>query len=267
MVKIFTMVKGEVDIVKDWVLYHGNLFGFKNLYIIDNYSKDGTFELLQQLTSQYKINVCRLPDYKKKGEYMTSLIKIFSQNEFSFPIDIDEFIVHYDKQTNSINCDNETIYNNIKRLPIAPAYKMNYIFANPDNVDGYNRATIECKNGKYSDYGSAAKTFFHSSLFNGKIDHGNHYHTTNYYLSNFCLVHYHCRNLEQMKKKIFNNVSGLGHSPFNLSYLKTIEKGNPDGIHHIRNQIQILENTFNLPIDIHSDISLGPLINKILSLS
>ena len=106
-----------------------------------------------------------------------------------------------------------------------------------------------------------------SYLFNGKIDHGNHYHTTNYYLSNFCLVHYHCRNLEQMKKKIFNNISGLGHSPFNLSYLKTIEKSNPDGIHHIRNQIQILENTFNLPIDMHSNISLFPLINKILAIS
>jgi hypothetical protein len=267
MVKIFTMVKGEVDIVKDWVLYHGNLFGFKNLYIIDNFSKDGTFELLQELSNQYKINVCRLPDYKKKGEYMTSFIKTFSKNEFSFPIDIDEFIVYYDKQTNTVSCDNETIYNSMKTLPLASVYKMNYIFANPDNINGYNRATVECKNGKYSDYGSGAKSFFHSSLFNGKIDHGNHYHTTNYHLSNFCLVHYTCRNLDQMKKKIFNNVSGLGHNPFDLTYLKNIERLSPDGIHHIRYQIQILEKTYQLPIETQSDISLAMFINKILSIS
>ena len=40
MTKIFTMVKGEVDIVNEWVLYHGSLFGFQNLYVIDNLSKD-----------------------------------------------------------------------------------------------------------------------------------------------------------------------------------------------------------------------------------
>jgi hypothetical protein len=43
------MVKGEVDIVTDWILYHGTLFGFNNLFIIDNYSSDGTFETLLQL--------------------------------------------------------------------------------------------------------------------------------------------------------------------------------------------------------------------------
>ena len=55
MVKIFTMVKGEVDIVKDWVLYHGSLFGYNNLYIIDNYSQDGTYETLLDLKNKYNI--------------------------------------------------------------------------------------------------------------------------------------------------------------------------------------------------------------------
>ena len=56
MVKVFTMVKGEDDIVKDWVLYHGNLFGYKNLYVIDNLSRDGTYEILVELKKQYGIN-------------------------------------------------------------------------------------------------------------------------------------------------------------------------------------------------------------------
>ena len=43
-IKLFTMVKNEVDIVVDWVFYHGFIFGYSNLYIIDNYSEDGTYE-------------------------------------------------------------------------------------------------------------------------------------------------------------------------------------------------------------------------------
>ena len=50
MVKIFTMVKDEVDIVNDWIIYHASMFGYDNIYVIDNYSTDGTYELLQKYT-------------------------------------------------------------------------------------------------------------------------------------------------------------------------------------------------------------------------
>lgn len=270
MVKIFTMVKGEIDIVKDWVLYHGTIFGYKNLYVIDNMSRDGTYETLLNLKNKYNIHVFRTNDYKKKGNYMTYLIKTCCKNEYAFPIDIDEFIVYYDKNNNQIICDNETIYTYIKTLPASNAYKMNYIFSKNLVSEGYERAAINAEFGTYIDYGSSAKTFFHSRLFKGNIDHGNHYHTNNYYLTNFCLVHYHCRNLDQMKKKIYNNLVGLGYSPFNLNELKNILIKNPSiqGSHHIKNQIEVLENKYSIHKDtlLQSDISLKPISNKILSI-
>ena len=61
------MVKGEVDIVEDWVKYHGTLFGYQNLFVIDNMSLDGTFETLINLKNLYNINVIRKRDYKKKA--------------------------------------------------------------------------------------------------------------------------------------------------------------------------------------------------------
>jgi len=269
MVKIFTMVKGENDIVKDWVLYHGSIFGYKNIYVIDNFSRDGTYETLVNLKNKYEINVCRLPDYKKKGVYMSTLIKTFSKNEFVFPIDIDEFIVCYDKTSNQISCDNETIYNNLKILTPNPCYKMNYINPKILKENGYNRATIESSHGSYSDYGNQAKTFFYSSLFNGNLDHGNHYNTNNYFLSNFCLVHYHARNLEQMKKKVYNNVSGLGYNPFDISKLIEYSKIGCNGIHHVNHQISILQNTYKIPITVlePTDIILEPISKKLLSLN
>ena len=75
MVKIFTMVKDEVDIVREWIIYHGDIFGYSNLYIIDNYSSDGTWELLQEYKNT--IHIYRLPNYNLKGKYMTLLIQKF----------------------------------------------------------------------------------------------------------------------------------------------------------------------------------------------
>jgi len=270
MVKIFTMVKGEIDIVKDWVLYHGSIFGYKNLYVIDNMSRDGTYETLKNLKQKYGINIFRANDFKKKGDYFTYLIKLLCKNEYAFPIDIDEFIVVYDKNSNQIMCDNESIYTYMKKLPPSNAYKMNYIWSKNLACAGYERAPIESTVGTYCDYGSLAKTFFHSTLFKGKLDQGQHYNTDDYYLTNFCLVHYHCRNLIQMKKKIYNNVSGLGYPPFDLNKLKQIISQNTgiDGFHHIKNQIEVLENNYSISIDtlLESDISLKPISDKLLSI-
>ena len=269
MVKVFTMVKGENDIVEEWVLYHGSIFGFKNLYIIDNFSLDGTFQKLLKLRDKHAINVCRLHDYRKKGEYMTSLFKTFCNNEIGIPIDIDEFIVYYNKDSNDISCDPNIINSYIQQLPQYPVFKMNYIQSRliTDNKDGYKNAVIEAKYGHYDDYGNVAKTFFNSRLFNDTIDHGNHYNTSNYSLTKLCLVHFHTRNMNQIKKKVFNNVKGFGHNPFNLSELNAIIKQNPviEGLHHIIKQISILENKFELPIEVQQtrDISLEALNNYV----
>lgn len=276
MVKIFTMVKGEVDIVQDWVLYHGNLFGYTNLYIIDNFSLDGTYEKLLELKQKYNINIVRLPDYKKKGFYMTSFLRTLCKNEIAFPIDIDEFIVLYNKEHNNISCKRQQIIQYLDNLPQNNGiFKMKYIYSRYVNVNknGYERAAIESTHGRFEDLGISAKTFFRSNLFIGQIDHGNHFPTNNYILSDLCLVHLHLRNLDQIKKKVYNNLKGLGHNPFDLNYLKSTILKNPstDGFHHINKQIEILEKRFQIPIEtiLDSDISLEPfnLIIKNLNLN
>lgn len=267
--KIFTMVKGEVDIVEDWVLYHGSIAGFENLFVIDNYSRDGTFKKLLELKKQYNINLMRRVDYKKKGDYMTEMLQKFGNGEIVFPIDIDEFIVYYNDD-NTISCDINHILNYLETLPELSFYKMNYIQAKILINKGYKRATVECEYGEYDDYKGFSKTFFNSRLFDGVIDHGNHYKCNDYFLSNLCLVHFHERNLDQIKKKVYNNVKGLGYNPFDLNSLLNLKNSGCSlmGFHHVNKQIQILKNNFQLNIkNIESnDISLTPLNNKILEL-
>jgi len=250
-IKLFTMVKNEIDIINEWVFYHGSIFGYKNIYIIDNYSDDGTYEKLVQLKN-IGINLYQKPDYKKKGEYMTWFYEnVCDPDDIAYPIDIDEFIIFYDKYSKKISVDKHTIISYITNLPDAEIYKTNYINAMPTQYfpEGFKNAVCECKMGIYDgNYETLAKSFMQKKLYSGKIDHGNHIPTDNYFMTSLCLVHFHTRNLEQIKKKIYCNVSGLGYDANNLEELKKIIRINPtcEGCHHIVKLIKILENNFKL---------------------
>jgi hypothetical protein len=245
MIKIFTMVKDEVDIVEDWIIYHASIFGYDNIYVIDNYSTDGTYEILQKFSPS--INLYREHDYKKKGEYMTNLINTYANNMIAFPIDIDEFIVYYDK---TISVEKDFIKSYLNNLPKARIYKANYIQSLITKKDGYQRATTDANEGYYStNYGNLAKSFVNTNYHKGIFDHGNHMPCNDYFLTKICLIHFHNRNLEQMKKKILNNVLGFNHKN-DISYLKNLlnENKNCNGNHHVRNQIEVLENRYKLPV-------------------
>ena len=71
-----TMVKDEVDIVEHWINYHGKLFGYKNLFIVDNMSSDGTFGLCKKYRDKYGINLKKHPHYLEKGKEMKKIYLI-----------------------------------------------------------------------------------------------------------------------------------------------------------------------------------------------
>jgi hypothetical protein len=246
MVKIFTMVKDEADIVNDWIIYHASMFGYDNIYVIDNYSTDGTYELLQKYTPG--INLYRERDYKKKGEYMTHLINTYAKNNIAFPIDIDEFIVYYDN--NNISVDKNVLNPYLNNLPKARVYKANYIQSLITQDGGYQRATTDANEAYYEVLpGNMSKSFVNTNYYNGSFDHGNHIPCNDFHLTKICLIHFHHRNLEQMKKKILNNVLGFDYKN-DLKSLKDLLNKNQhcNGHHHVTNQIEILENRYKLPV-------------------
>lgn len=281
MIKLFTMVKDEVDIIEDWILYHGTLFGFQNLYIVDNMSSDGTYEVIQKY-QKHGIHSFRHPNYKEKGNIMKQLIND-NKCTIAFPLDIDEFIVYYDKEKRTISTDSILPYlhhliklnnnhSSLMNMPIhgvnrnCGLYKCNYINSKiiSSNKDGYKRAALECTRGSYNEtMKKMAKSFFDTRIWNGIIDHGNHCCTDNYIKSELCLVHYHKRNLEQHKKKVINNVKGLGYNIDNIDELKKLSEYAP-GRHHIRHMIKILEGTYSVNLNEKSnsnDIDLSPISN------
>jgi hypothetical protein len=247
-IKLFTMVKDEVDIIRDWIIYHGCMFGWDSIYVIDNFSTDGTYEIIVNEFGNL-IHYIQEADYGKKGDLMTDLMNKFctEPDDYAFPIDIDEFIVYYDKYDNnySVCIDKNLILNYINNLPPSRVYKANYIYPINTAENGYDNATTNIDFGYYCDMGGYAKSFINKRYFNSNFDHGNHMYCDDYLLTKICLVHYHDRSLNQIKKKIENNVKGLGYQN-NLGFLTDLIQKIPNcnGCHHVKKQIDVLNNNF-----------------------
>lgn len=233
---IITMVKDEVDIIETWLKYHGSIFGFKNIFVIDNYSFDGTYEILKLYEEKFHIGLIQLPYYKDKGKYISEIIKENEDYKFYFPIDIDEFLVLRDN--NSISLELKFYLNNkISKKNIN--YKMNMIQCKPNFI---------YEIGPYEDlvtFGKYDKTFTKEPI---DLDHGNHCPSIEYENSEILILHIPYRNISQIYKKTKNNLNGLNYKNLELNYLKEyiIKNPNCEGNQHVKNYILIMENCKNL---------------------
>jgi len=76
-----TMVKDEGDIVRQWIEYYGKIFSYKNLYIIDNYSSDNTYEICKEYVNK-GIHLSRGKMYRHKHKYMTYIKNCINHDFF-----------------------------------------------------------------------------------------------------------------------------------------------------------------------------------------
>lgn len=210
---IFTMVKNEEDIIKEWIEYHGNIFGFNNLCIIDNFSTDNTHEICKEYISK-GILLRQETDYKKKGILTSEYSKSIKCDIF-IPLNIDEFICYYDKKNNSVNkSDIITYLESIFDINYG-LHKMKYLIPiKTNNSIGLNKFT----HARIKDDKDNAKTFINCKKVepNFLFDHGNNVPSTTYISSKLYLIHYHCRSHDQLVKKTTANVVGLENSDCNF---------------------------------------------------
>jgi hypothetical protein len=95
-IKIFTVTKNEFDLINEFILYYGSIFGFENIIIIDNGSDDqrvlNTYEKYKTL---FGITVYTELGYNKndQGNHFTKIMSIYKDScDFLIGLDTDEFM-------------------------------------------------------------------------------------------------------------------------------------------------------------------------------
>jgi len=98
LAKIFCMTKNEYDLIEDFILYYGYLFGYDNIIIIDNNSTD---ERVINIYNKYKnmgITIYFENSYENDGQgnAFTKYMNLYKSScKYLIGLDTDEFIFSY----------------------------------------------------------------------------------------------------------------------------------------------------------------------------
>src|SRR5271170_8315503 len=116
------MQKDEDLLLRPWLLYHGYLFGFENLYVYDNGSKSTRiFETLREFADigvHVDLSFTRQEDFENKGAILGEKIKEFKNSDLydiAIPLDCDEFLAIHDFNLGVI-CSRSLIRSEIGRI-------------------------------------------------------------------------------------------------------------------------------------------------------
>lgn len=167
IVKCITMQKNEGHNLEAWMKYHSYLFGYENIYIIDNGSSDKkTIDLLNMYERMgcnisYKYNDKN--SFEQKGNIINDIIREWDINEkydYVIPIDCDEYIIYYDEQP---SCSRELIFEYLDKVKeIKAPFLIKRMFLNVPSNPGFFVPR------------EVPKSFFRKGTI-GYLDHGFHH--------------------------------------------------------------------------------------------
>lgn len=119
LAKVFTVTKDEYDIIEDFILYYGYIFGFNNVVIIDNGSEDQRVLDVYEKYKNYGVEVYVELGYTRgsQGVHFTKhMFRCKSEVQYLIGLDTDEFLVILDEDKNIIVSPFE-LREYLKRLP------------------------------------------------------------------------------------------------------------------------------------------------------
>lgn len=215
--KLFVFTKDEEYLMKYWIPYHGNLFGFENLYILDHGSNKKT----QRVFNEYRdkgINVVDCSDipFKHKYKYLNREMRLQQKTaKFLIPIDSDEFIAYDQRKKDSFTCDVETINKYLRNFKVSDnKCKFGQMLAIPTEKSYKDSLSEITKFASFiSGTSGKSKSFFPAEYFIS-TDQGNHSGkvsgTNGRVLTKLVLLHYEIRGLDHAKEKAYRGGEAYG---------------------------------------------------------
>ncbi len=145
-VKIFCVTKNEYDIIEDFILYYGNLFGYDNIIIIDNNSSNN---IVLEIYNKYKLLGVTIYyesryDGNSQGDNFNKYMSIYKDTcDYLIGLDTDEFLFSYIEFKN-----NNDPFNKEKILEIFSNYKITDTLF---KIDYYPCSIVDPTNNNYID--------------------------------------------------------------------------------------------------------------------
>lgn len=121
LVKVFCMTKNEYDLIEDFIVYYGYLFGYSNIVLIDNLSTDPRVLDIYAKYQPLGVIIHSEASYagNSQGDSFTKYMQQYKdQCEFVMGLDTDEFIYsvqHLESGENPV--DRENIRSILRTIP------------------------------------------------------------------------------------------------------------------------------------------------------
>nr|WP_294914776.1 glycosyltransferase family 2 protein [uncultured Neokomagataea sp.] len=245
-IRCITMQKNEADLLEPWLLWHGALFGFENLTVIDNGSTDPHVKRIQ--TRYKKCGVTVITKYKtyddflNKGQIFTSIIQEWDKAgdyDFALPMDCDEFIAVF---LDRLSVDPDDILNEFTALKNERATLVtDRILLNVPYAPGYFRPQ------------SVARALFLAQTIE-HLDHGLHHPVSRHHdrcvRTPFVYLHLHNRpdyeTIKRFARQKLNTPDGT--TPTQLTHPHPHTQAGNHLFHYFQHdQTQFLEEYHNTP--------------------
>ena len=267
IVKIFTVTKNETDLIEDFVEYHGKIFGFSNLILIDN---DSDCPVVLRLYGKFKrmgVIVEKHPSYRgqSQGQAFTKFMSKYRREcKFMVGLDTDEFMQFPDfftmhpEKTSVPYLRNRfrAYFSNLPRD--SSKFKVvTYFNSVPDPAD---KCYSEQKVGRpakdivhfHRSVAKPKKCFFRAETFlstvngchDGKISRGGEF------LTDLCYVHFHNTGARRSVERARSIVCGYGYadvdSGMGCQLRQLTEVRSPIGSHRVLEYALFLSKTLTL---------------------
>jgi hypothetical protein len=214
LAKIFLFTKDEGQLLDEWILYHGNLVGFDNLFICDHGSSEETLQVYEK----YKNKGIHLKgvgerNFQNKWKILSAWMREESHDtKLLIPLDTDEFIVKRKVGSQNINANLEEIIKYLEDLPLKRTrYKFGNLIAAPIKTT-YDDPLQEMIYFVPKEEGKGHKKSFYPGKFFIHTDQGNHtgkiIGEQNNTISSLSLLHFEIRGEDQLREKLIRGAQG-----------------------------------------------------------
>ncbi len=118
IVKAVSMTRNDWPLIRTWTYYHGKMFGFENLYVLDSSSDERCRRFLFYARETLGANVIfTVPDFDEILSDINFIMRsVSSSSDFVMKVDPDEFVVHFNNRAECLPNGNQLFLSLSHRL-------------------------------------------------------------------------------------------------------------------------------------------------------